>query len=151
MYYPSDITPDMFDPYEEHHTHYHTNIMWCRGRTQIFPDSRRRIHMGRGTYELPPRRQTIDHQITQVYEQRNRHYPHYQTENNIFDDDDGVCLFCGQPAKYNCFQCKGFYCSTGCQARDWPTHQSFCIPMPKLVHIKNGAENGQQVRMKYFK
>ncbi|XP_045034654.1 LOW QUALITY PROTEIN: uncharacterized protein LOC116930611 [Daphnia magna] len=44
-----------------------------------------------------------------------------------------LCHVCGKQASFVCTVCKVRYCSSGCQSRDWPTHQLVCKPPPALL------------------
>ncbi|KAK4029058.1 hypothetical protein OUZ56_022070 [Daphnia magna] len=44
-----------------------------------------------------------------------------------------LCHVCGKQASFVCTVCKVRYCSSGCQSRDWPTHQPVCKPPPALL------------------
>lgn len=43
------------------------------------------------------------------------------------------CLVCGSYSEFVCNVCKGFYCSSTCQLKDWPTHKSVCRAKPSLL------------------
>ncbi|XP_014093851.2 protein vreteno [Bactrocera oleae] len=45
----------------------------------------------------------------------------------------GECTACRKPSICVCERCGDFYCSPGCQKKDWQSHRYICFPMPKLV------------------
>lgn len=60
-----------------------------------------------------------------------------QTRKVIYSDDPPRpvprCLVCGSYSEFVCNVCKGFYCSSTCQLKDWPTHKSVCRPKTGLL------------------